>query len=258
MAEKAGIGLDNRFLYPYPKGFIMQITILFFASYKDQAKTQRTTIDVPENCTVIHLLNDILKEKFPGLVIHAPSTLISINREFASYEEIIPEGAEVAIFPPVSGGENEYPTIILLTEEKIEIEELLQQITLSDTGATAVFTGMVREITHKPNYRNIKYLEYEAYRPMAESKMRQVADEIRLKWAKVQGIAIVQRIGIIEPKIPSTLIACASAHRNDGIFEAAHYGINRLKEIVPVWKKEVGPLGEEWIEGDYTPIPHID
>jgi molybdopterin synthase catalytic subunit len=88
---------------------------------------------------------------------------------------------------------------------------------------------------------------------MAEAKMRQVADEIRQRWPSVEGIAIVQRIGILYPGTPTVLIACTAAHRDTGVFEAARYGIDRLKEIVPVWKKEVGPHGETWVEGDYFP-----
>jgi len=236
----------------------MQITILFFATFRDQAKTKKEVIDIPEGCTVIRLLQEILTEKYPDLIIHTPSTLVSINREFAGFQDIIPEGAEVAIFPPVSGGMVELPTIILLTEEKIEMEELIRKITLPTSGASAIFTGMVREITNIPDYKKIKYLEYEAYRPMAETKMKQVADEIREKWPKVEGVAVVQRIGVLEPGVPTTLIACTSAHRHDGIFDAVHFGINRLKEIVPVWKKEAGETGEEWIEGEYTPLPHKD
>ncbi len=231
----------------------MQITLLFFATYKDQAKTNKAIIEIPDGCTVNHLLKDILIKKYPDLVIHIPSTLVSINQEFANIEQIIPEGAEVAIFPPVSGGAVDLPTVILLTENKIEIEDLIQKITLPTTGASALFTGMVREVTHYPDYRKIKYLEYEAYQPMAEAKMVQIAEEIRQRWPKVEGIAIVQRIGKLEPGISTVLIACTSSHRNDGIFEAAHYGINRLKEIVPVWKKEAGEAGEIWIEGEYTP-----
>jgi molybdopterin synthase catalytic subunit len=90
---------------------------------------------------------------------------------------------------------------------------------------------------------------------MAESKMRQVAEEIRARWPAVQGIAIVQRIGRLEPGTPTVLIACSAAHRDTGVFEAARYGIDRLKEIVPVWKKEVGPGGEQWVEGEYHPRP---
>ncbi|GBL18804.1 molybdopterin synthase catalytic subunit [Anaerolineaceae bacterium] len=89
---------------------------------------------------------------------------------------------------------------------------------------------------------------------MAEEKMRQVADEIRARWPAVEGIAIVQRVGTLLPGTPTVLIACSAAHRDTGVFEAARYGIDRLKEIVPVWKKEVGPDGEQWLEGSYVPV----
>lgn len=85
--------------------------------------------------------------------------------------------------------------------------------------------------------------------------MRQVAEEIRERWPVVEGIAIVQRIGRLEPQTPTVLVACTAAHRDDGVFEAARYGIDRLKEIVPIWKKEVSPTGAEWVEGEYTPKP---
>lgn len=85
--------------------------------------------------------------------------------------------------------------------------------------------------------------------------MAQVAQEIRDRWPAVQGIAIVQRIGKLYPGTPTVLIACTAAHRDTGVFEAARYGIDRLKQIVPIWKKEVGPDGESWIEGDYIPHP---
>ena len=86
-------------------------------------------------------------------------------------------------------------------------------------------------------------------------KMRQVADEIRNKWPIIEGIAIIQRIGRLSPGTPTTVIACTASHRNSGVFDAAKYGIDRLKEIVPVWKKEIGPGGEEWVEGHYHPKP---
>jgi molybdopterin synthase catalytic subunit len=148
-----------------------------------------------------------------------------------------------------------YPTIISVTESELELDTLLARITLPTTGASAIFTGMVRGQTCDGDPRETAYLDYEAYRPMAETKMRQVAEEIRQKWPTIEGIAIVQRIGRLFPGTPTTLIACTSAHRNTGLFDAAHYGIDRLKEIVPIWKKEIGPQGEEWVEGHYHPKP---
>lgn len=141
------------------------------------------------------------------------------------------------------------PTITLITSEPIDQDDLLARITLPTTGAAAVFTGLVRGVTSRGAPHQTAYLEYEAYQPMAEEMMRCVADEIRARWPAVEGIAIVQRIGRLYPGTPTVLIACTAAHRDTGVFEAARYGIDRLKEIVPVWKKEVGPDGEFWVEG---------
>jgi molybdopterin synthase catalytic subunit len=143
------------------------------------------------------------------------------------------------------------PTIISITENSIDLDQLLTQVTSPSTGAAAMFTGMVRGETKLGKAHETEYLDYEAYGPMAEAKMRQIADEIRQKWPSVEGIVIVQRIGRLFPKTPTVLIICTAAHRDTGVFEAAHYGIDRLKDIVPIWKKEVGPDGEFWIEGHH-------
>jgi molybdopterin synthase catalytic subunit len=147
------------------------------------------------------------------------------------------------------------PTIISVTQGELDLDVLIAQVTLPTTGAAAVFTGMVRGVTSRGEAHETLYLEYEAYTPMAEAKMRQVADEIRSRWPLVEGIGIVQRVGRLYPKTPTVLIACTAAHRDSGVFEAARYGIDRLKEIVPVWKKEVSPEGEFWVEGEYLPKP---
>ena len=147
------------------------------------------------------------------------------------------------------------PTFYSVSEAEIDLNDLLEQITLPSTGAAAIFTGMVRGVTSGNDPHETIYLDYEAYIPMAEAKMKQVADEIRQRWSSVEGIAIVQRVGRLYPKTPTVLIACTAAHRDTGVFDAARYGIDRLKEIVPIWKKEVGPEGEEWVEGEYIPKP---
>ena len=148
-----------------------------------------------------------------------------------------------------------HPTIVSITEDVLDLDALLDAITLPSTGAAAIFAGMVRGVTSRGDAHETVYLEYEAYKPMAESKMKQVADEIRERWPTIEGIAILQRIGRLTPRTPTVLIAVTAAHRDTGVFEAARYGIDRLKEIVPVWKKEVSPNGEEWIEGEYIPKP---
>jgi molybdopterin synthase catalytic subunit len=147
-----------------------------------------------------------------------------------------------------------FPLICTVTEQVLDLDDLLAHITLPSTGAAAVFTGMVRGKTDREGLPGTTdYLEYEAYVPMAEQKMEQVAGEIRARWSAVEGIAIVQRIGRLYPGTPTVLIACTAAHRDTGVFEAARYGIDRLKEIVPIWKKEIGDGGSEWVEGGYRP-----
>ena len=148
------------------------------------------------------------------------------------------------------------PVVFAITEDELNLDVLLAQITLPSTGAACFFTGMVRGETNKEDQPpQTEYLEYEAYVPMAEAKIQQVADEIRQRWPTIEGIAIVQRVGRLYPMTPTVLIACTAAHRNTGVFEAARYGIDRLKEIVPIWKKEVSPQGDEWVEGEYKPKP---
>ena len=99
---------------------------------------------------------------------------------------------------------------------------------MTSTGAAAIFTGMVRGVTARDDLHETEYLEYDSYKPMAEAKMKQVADEIRERWDSVEGIAIVQRIGKLYPRTPTVLIACTSAHRNTGVFAAARYGIDAV------------------------------
>jgi molybdopterin synthase catalytic subunit len=148
-----------------------------------------------------------------------------------------------------------FPTVISITESELDLDALLASVTLDSTGAAGVFTGIVRGETSRGEAHTTQYLEYEAYKPMAEAKMTQVAREIRDRWPAVEGIGIVQRIGRLYPKTPTVLIVCTAAHRDTGVFEAARYGIDRLKEIVPIWKKEVGPDGQFWVEGEYIPKP---
>jgi molybdopterin synthase catalytic subunit len=150
---------------------------------------------------------------------------------------------------------NDHPTFLAITEDELDFNSLIEKITLPTTGAACIFSGMVRAVTSRGIHQETSYLEYEAYIPMAEEKMHQVAMEIRTRWPAVEGIAIVQRIGRLMPGTPTVLIACSAAHRDTGVFDAARYGIDRLKEIVPIWKKEVGPGGEAWVEGEYIPKP---
>jgi molybdopterin synthase catalytic subunit len=240
----------------------LKVNVLFFATLKERAQTNRLSLELDGEPTVADL-KARLAEVAPALGPALPSALVSVNREFAFATDPLRDGDEVALFPPVSGGAGQSPipnpqspiTIYHITNDPIDLNQLVASITLPSTGAACVFTGMVRGVTARDDPHQTDYLEYEAYVPMAEAKMQQVAAEVRERWPVVEGIAIVQRIGRLEPGTPTVLIACSAAHRDTGVFEAARYGIDRLKEIVPIWKKEVGPGGQEWVEGSYAPTP---
>ncbi len=234
----------------------MQINILFFATLKDLTGTKRLSLELPSESSTLATVRDNLISRYPEIEANLNAALASINEEYAFAQDTVKDGDEVAFFPPVSGGSGELPEIYRLPNESIDHDEIIESITTPATGAVCLFSGMVRGETNKDGHiPQTEYLEYEAYEPMAIAKMKQVATEIREKFPKVQGIAIAQRIGRLEVGQNTVLIACSSAHRDDGCFEAARYGIDRLKEIVPVWKKEVGASGTAWIEGDYVPNP---
>jgi molybdopterin synthase catalytic subunit len=238
----------------------MKLAVLFFATLKEKAGRDRLVLEI-EPGTTVAAVKARLAADLPALAANLPTALASVNHEFAFAEDVLRDGDEIALFPPVSGGTTETPitnppTVFKITNDPIDLNALVACITLPTTGAACVFTGMVRGVTTRGAAHETVRLEYEAYIPMAESKMKQVADEIRARWPSVEGIALVQRIGPLDPGTPTVLIACSAAHRDTGVFEAARYGIDRLKEIVPVWKKEVGPGGEVWVEGGYTPSPN--
>ena len=228
------------------------IKIFFFATLRDMAGVRETQLPWKPELTVAAVRKNLL-DQYPNLSEALGVALAAVNRDFAFDEDLVPEDAEVAFFPPVSGGSEELPTVIAITPDEVDLNQIVAQITLPSTGAAGIFTGMVRGETERGEKRATQYLEYEAYAPMAESKMRQVAEEIRQRWPNVKGVAVVQRVGRLAPGTPTVLVACTAGHRDEGVFEAARYGIDRLKEIVPVWKKEVGPGTQEWIEGYYQP-----
>jgi len=130
-----------------------------------------------------------------------------------------------------------------ITEEPIDPELVTNEVRRDTYGAVVSFVGMVR------GYRGgerILYLEHDAYKDMAERKLRQIADEIHTRW-NLEDVAICHRIGRLEVGETIVVIAVGAPHRWEA-FEACQYAIDRLKEIVPIWKKEVWDGGEAWVK----------
>jgi molybdopterin synthase catalytic subunit len=230
----------------------MKVTVRLFARLRELAGTHTLERHVAENTTLSDLIQN-LQAEFPKLTEIIPRTVVSVNREFADLQTQLADGDEVAIFPPVSGGTGGDQDKFAITYEPIGLDEMAARVLKPETGAVAVFAGVVRNLSAG---KSVEHLEYEAYEEMAVAKLRQVAAEAREKWPKIVDIAIVQRIGHLEVGENAVIVAVSSPHRGDGCFEACQYAINRLKQIVPIWKKEVSPEGTEWIEGDYLPSTH--
>ncbi len=237
----------------------MKLEIKLFATLRDQAGANRVTVSVAEPATVATLL-EAMAAAYPHMAELLPIALVSVNKSYASLETAVTPQDEVALFPPVSGGSGEsadelpHPTYFAVSTEPLDIDAIHAHLSQPEVGAIVSFTGFVRGQTARDGLPpETLFLEYEAYSEMAELKMAQVAREIWQKWPLVKGVAIVQRIGRLQIGENTTFVACASAHRDQGCFEAARYGIDRLKEIVPVWKKEVGEDQSVWVEGDYRP-----
>ncbi len=235
----------------------MQISVLLFATLKDKAGKARFALTLPGDSATVADVRRALVTQIPALGAHLQSAIAAVNEEYAFAEDVVHPDDKVAFFPPVSGGSDaDQPEIFRLADAPFSTDELVAAITTVATGAVCVFSGMVRGQTGRDDDQHeTSRLEYEAYEPMALAKMEQVAREIREQYPLVQGIAIVQRVGVLDVGQNTILIACSSGHRDQGCFEAARYGIDRLKEIVPVWKKEVHADGSAWVEGHYIPQP---
>jgi molybdopterin synthase catalytic subunit len=223
----------------------IRVTVKLFARLRELVGAGELERELDEGSKVEDLLSSLYVEH-PGLADLTSRTIIAVNQEFATPNTQLSDGDEIAVFPPVSGGMDSFR----VTFDPVTLDEVVKMVVQPDTGAVATFAGVVRNVS---GGKEVAFLEYEAYEEMAVARMRRVADEARARWLDIVDIAIVQRIGHLKVGEVAVVIAVSSGHRDQGCFEACRYAIDRLKQVVPIWKKEVGPTGEEWVEGDYLP-----
>jgi molybdopterin synthase catalytic subunit len=164
----------------------------------------------------------------------------AVNHAYAPGHRPLADGDEVAFIPPVSGGSGPF----LVTEQEIDLAALWRAVADPGAGAIVTFHGVVRDNSRG---RPVRYLEYEAYKEMAERTLAQIAQEIAARWG-LEHVAIVHRVGHLEIGEASVVIAVAAPHRREA-FAACTYAIDRLKEIAPIWKKEFTADGAVWVEG---------
>jgi MoaE-MoaD fusion protein len=162
--------------------------------------------------------------------------LYAVNREYAGRERRLAEGDEVALIPPVSGGD------FKLSEGSLDLSAAVAEVRSEQAGAIATFVGTTRV---QSRGRTVLHLDYEAYPGMAEKVMAEIADDLRRRY-DLCAVAIHHRIGRVPIGEPSVVIAVSAPHRQDAL-AACRDAIDTLKETVPLWKKEVYEGGEEWI-----------
>ena len=228
----------------------MQVKLLFFASLKDIVGSRQLDLDVPSGATVNDLL-ERLESRYPGLRRYRSIVLTSLNEEYVERHAVVSDGDEVALFPPVSGGSSSGPVlserpreIYRLTREAIDAHEIAELILRPEDGALCVFEGVVR---NNSKGKATRYLEYEAYETMALKTMEEIGEFVRNAW-DIGCVAIIHRLGHMDIGETSVAIIITSPHRKAS-FDACEYAIDRLKKIVPIWKKEFFEDGEVWVEG---------
>jgi len=219
-----------------------RFTLKLFATLRERAHTAELVRDFPDGTTVEEIWKHLVGE-FPALGGHHDSVGFAVNQEYVERDFKPHQGDEIAFIPPVSGGAGA-STIgtITIGREPIDVGALEREVADPAAGAIVSFTGTTRRDNAG---RKVLRLEYEAYEPMALSEMRKLAIEAAERW-KIVRIAIAHRVGVVEIGETSVAIAVSAAHRGEA-FEACRFAIDRLKEIVPIWKKEHFEGGEVWI-----------
>ncbi len=224
-----------------------RLRLRLFATLRERARASELHREFPDGTTVAAIWHALVRE-FPALGGHRDSVGFAVNQEYVTGDYCPRDNDEVAFIPPVSGGsasdahEAAWIGPIAISREPIDVGALERAVADPAAGAVVTFAGTTRRDNAG---RTVVRLEYEAYEPMALAEMRKLAREAGQRWNIVR-IAIRHRIGRVDIGETSVAIAVSAAHRGEA-FEACRFAIDRLKEIVPIWKKEYFEGGEVWI-----------
>jgi molybdopterin converting factor subunit 1 len=219
------------------------VRVRFFARLRELAGTEVEVLHVPPGATLADAY-DASRAKHPALP-PPESVRAARNQEFADWTAPIANGDEVAFIPPVSGGAHKVGILFELTTDPLDARRLEAAVAHAGAGAICTFTGIVRDSSRG---QSVTLLEYEAYAEMATAQMRKIGDEIAERWPDAR-VAMAHRTGRLEIGDASVVVSVSCPHRAEAI-AACKWGIDRLKESVPIWKKEHAADGTYWIEGD--------
>jgi MoaE-MoaD fusion protein len=211
----------------------MQITVRLFAMLRERAGTPEVTLDLPEGARVSDAL-----ESLAGLADGLP-LVMAVNREYADADHLLDADDELALIPPVSGGEGVAGTTWAgVSAEPLSLDSLAERVRDPRAGAVVTFSGVTREVER---------LEYEAYVDMAEERMTALAQEA-LERHGLCAVAVEHRVGDVPLSEPSVIVAVSAPHRGEA-FAGARELIDRVKAEAPIWKKEIEGGEERWVEG---------
>ena len=225
----------------------IKITVLLFGQAREMVGESTVEVEVSSPATVESAFA-VLKMRHPRLAEMERSLLFAVNEAYATPDEQLSENDRLAILPPVSGGELAGTDVFEITREPIDITGLRARVLEGDSGAVVIFDGVARNNTKG---RATLFLEYEGYTEMALRTLEQIGREIHERWP-INRVGIIHRLGRVEITESSVVIIVTSAHRRVA-FEACHFAIDRLKKIVPIWKKEYFEDGAVWVEGEAMP-----
>lgn len=232
----------------------MRVKVLFFGMLKEYAGTPEDSLEISDGANLGHIF-DHYAARWPRIGAMAGSIVLARNHEFAHPSTPVADGDEIAFLPPVSGGTGEYleeirdnGNVFALTGRAIRVSRIMETLLVGDEGAVVTFEGTVRNNT---NGRRTRYLEYECYQPMAVRVMARIGCELAARHA-IGRIAMVHRLGRMLVGETSVAVVVTAPHRA-AAFEAARDGIDNLKRLVPIWKREFFADGEVWVEGEWRP-----
>jgi molybdopterin synthase catalytic subunit/molybdopterin converting factor small subunit len=229
----------------------VQVHVRFFASAADRAGQREAdvVVEAPGEAmpTTTHL-REVLTEAYPALADLLPVCALAVNGDYAGEEVSLPPGAEVAVIPPVSGGDAPKEAIAQVVEEPLSLQEAVAAVSHPGAGAVVVFVGTVRD--HADGHPT-QALRYEAYVPLAVRQMERILGEVA---AQGEGVRLVarHRVGTLSVGEVAVVVAASAPHRASA-FAACSTAMDRIKAEVPIWKEEIGPQGRRWKEG--TPVP---
>ena len=231
----------------------VRVRVLFFGAAREAAADE-AVLTLAAGSTARQGLARVLEE-YPDLGRFRSSLLVAVNQGYARDLDVeLEDGDELALFPPVSGGDGQPPEaddaedFFELTTEPIDVGAVARRVVPRRCGATVTLDGYAREWTRG---RRTLHLVYEAYAPMALAEMRRLGEEAHRRF-DIAHVGIVHRTGRTEIGETSVAIAVSAPHRR-AAFEACEWAIRELKRTVPIWKKEFFEDGEVWVEGEFAP-----